>query len=97
MMKDNSWNLSEFSASLRRQAEAREAERKAAEEALGEPDLFVPFEDGPEGHGIGYWVMENKMDILAFRRYSNGYEIYPCQRYSVEFLRTLLKLAEEKQ
>lgn len=87
----NANRLSDFSQAVLRAADKKEVERIQLNMARGEPKLFIPYEDSPEGHGIGYWIDGD--EILAIRRMSNGYELHPMQRYSVEFLKKLIALA----
>lgn len=89
-MPENS--LTDLSQVLQRIADDRELERLEVNKTRGEPKLFVPYADSPEGHGIGYWVVGD--EILAIRRMSKGYDLRPMQRYSIDFLKKLIALSE---
>lgn len=89
--------LEGISRAIKVAADHREQEREKANLERGEPALFVPDaepENQKAGFGIGYWIDRAQKEILAFRRMANGYELYPCARYSVTFLQRLIRLWE---
>ncbi len=87
--KENGWNLAEFSAALEAQRLSKEEQRKEFNKKLEEvgPVLFIPYEDSPEGHGLG-WFRANG-GFVAFRKYSNGYEMIRSGTLEDELIRKL--------
>ena len=83
-MSDSGWNLSALSAALQESADKREIERQKWEKRLGEPKEFIPFEDGPDGHGTGYFKTPH--GVLAVRKYHNGYSEIDYTLYSNELI-----------
>jgi len=60
---------------------------------LGEPDLFVPFQDIEKGDlsGMGYWRVEG--GVIAYRRWPKGkYDFHSRQEYEDNFIQQLYTL-----
>lgn len=90
--KDDSWNLTDFSRSLNEQNDRRDEQRKnhnAALEAQG-AIKFVPDQEdeiAAKGFGVGYFQIG--LHLVAYRRYANGYEMYPCMAMEVALVKEL--------
>jgi hypothetical protein len=86
----NDWNdLTGFRRALDAHAARREAERKAFSDQLEaiKPVLFVPESDGLEGHGVGWFKVDD--GFVAYRRMSNGYQAHRCDSLTFDLVKAL--------
>ena len=73
----------------------RREEEDAFMAKLGEPDLFVPYQDAEDGDlgGIGYWRVEG--GVISYRRWPKGkFDFHSRQEYDDEFIRQLYALLD---
>jgi len=85
----DSW-LADLSRALEDRAQSREELRKKFSEELERvgPVVFVPFEDSPDGHGIGWF--RGDVGFVAYLKNSNGYDMLHVGRLEDELLRKLI-------
>ncbi len=84
--KAQDWSLSALSAVLDAQHQRDAKAHADFQKAIGKPHKFVRDPEAP-GHGTGYWRVPG--GVVAFRKYSNGYDPRSRMVYADEFIELL--------
>lgn len=92
--KKEGTSLSDYAKAIDYAGKRREAERRKFNDELPEPDIFIPDEEDPK-MGIGWWVRPDGWAV-AYRRYHNGYQMFPCDQVNKELIDSLHAIFKKK-
>ena len=80
-------DLKSISDAIKLSGDRLRQEQEEFNRTCGEPVVFLPYDDAPSGHGVGWFLIGDK--YIAHRRMSNGYDRIPFAVMSVGLIKTL--------